>query len=105
MGIRSCYYPVKISRINQINNDPESLWDIMDEIDEELEEAGLSAVDIDKSWDPLHYLLNIIAADGKDMLQYAVLGKHEFDDEWKYLLEDEVKQIANLITKIDFEEL
>ena len=103
-------YRMSIERLKELEENAELLEELMESEDN-------TNLDIDKSWDGVHYLLTGRRFDGKTELANVILGGEilggeenadEFDVGYgppMYILEDEVKSIAKILEKSDLAEI
>ncbi len=74
----------------------------------DLEELGIDEaeeVDLDRSWQLVHYLLTGCAEGGAKPLADAVMGGVEIDEETRYLGPEEVRKVAAALAELSLDEV
>ncbi|WP_246438354.1 YfbM family protein [Prosthecobacter vanneervenii] len=104
------YLRVTNDQLEQVLNEPDLILDMLFPEDDTEFEAG-RYLDIDKSWQIIHFLLTGDALDGDEPLCNAVMGGTEIGDvevvygPARFLLPEQVVEVATALTSISEDEL
>jgi len=99
------YRQLSVEDLNRLlKEDQDNIEEFLFEDGGEIEAAGF--LSLDKSWHSLHFLLNGDPWQGSGPLFNAVLGGQEFGDDMgygppRYLSADQVKEVAQALSKVD----
>jgi hypothetical protein len=93
-------------RLRELMDDPSSLWDFLyPESEEEADGRRDNHLDLDKTWDAIHFTLNGERGAGDEPLFLTILGGEEIGEDngygpARYLLPDQVKDVAQALRSI-----
>lgn len=110
MSMCGSYLRVTNDQLEQVLNEPDLILDMLFPEDDTEFEAG-RYLDIDKSWQIIHFLLTGDALDGDEPLCNAVMGGTEIGDvevvygPARFLLPEQVVEVATALTSISEDEL
>jgi hypothetical protein len=94
-------------QINDLLDDPEGIFDFLDDLDEQ----GVEEIDLDKAWHGIHFLLTGSAWEGTEPFCYLVKGGLEIGEEdfgygpARLFKPDQVVAWANALSKISRDDL
>ena len=108
MGMVASFVAVSPETLQRLRSDEDSIEEFLYPDDED--SSPPNSIDIDKSWHGIHYLLTGQAEGGEGAVALAVFGGEEFGPEVGYgparfLLPEQVVQIAGALSKIEASEL
>lgn len=110
MSMCGSYLRVTNDQLEQVLNEPDLILDMLFPEDDAEFEAG-RYLDIDKSWQIIHFLLTGDALDGDEPLCNAVMGGTEIGDvevvygPARFLLPEQVVEVATALISISEDEL
>ncbi len=101
MGMVGCFRALKKSEMEALQVDPERVLEFLDDDDSE----DVYAIDVDKAWHAIHYMLTGSADGGPEPACLAILGGIEIGEDLGYgpprlLNAEDVSRIASLLESL-----
>ena len=108
MGMVASFVAVSPGTLQRLRSEEDSIEEFL--YPDDGDSSPPTSIDIDKSWHGIHYLLTGQAEGGEGPVALAVFGGEEFGPEVGYgparfLLPEQVAQIAGALSKIEASEL